>query len=131
MAIFEDIWIEVQTATDPVVVGVCYRHPTSFVEDYIQFSNKLFEIFHQLNSDKRSFYALGDHNPDLLKIKTSNSVKMHMISLLCKCAIDLLARITNHSKTLIDYIHLNNLNKQTTSGIIISRILVTTMAYSF
>ena len=28
MAIVEDMWIEVQTATDPVVVGVCYRHPT-------------------------------------------------------------------------------------------------------
>ena len=55
MAIVEDMWIEVQTATDPVVVGVCYRHPTSLVEDYEQFSNKLFKIFHELKSDKRSF----------------------------------------------------------------------------
>ena len=61
MAIVEDMWIKVQTATDPVVAGVCYRHPISLVEDYEQFSNKLFEIFRELNSDKRSFYALGDY----------------------------------------------------------------------
>ena len=34
MAIVEDMWIEVQTATDLIVVGGCYRHPTSLVEVY-------------------------------------------------------------------------------------------------
>ena len=33
IAMVEDMWIEVQTATDSVVVGVRYRHPTSSVED--------------------------------------------------------------------------------------------------
>ena len=95
------------------------------MEDYEQFSNELFEIFHKLNSDKRSFYALGDYDLELLKIKTNNSVRMHvnnMISLPCKCAIDLPTRITNHSKTLIDHIYFNDFNKLTTSGIIISDI---------
>ena len=59
MAVVEDTWIEVQTATDPDMVCVCCRHPTSLVEDYEQFSNKLFEIFHELNSDKRSFMHLA------------------------------------------------------------------------
>ena len=108
------MWIEVQTTTDPVVVGVCYRHPTSLVKDYEQFSNKLFEIFHELNSDERSFYALGDYSFDLMKMKTNNSVRMHvndMMSLLCKCAIDLLTQIANFSKTLIDYIYVDDFNK--------------------
>ena len=34
MAIVEDKWIEPQTGTRPVVVGVCCRHPTSSVQDY-------------------------------------------------------------------------------------------------
>ena len=103
MAIVEDMWIEVQTATDPVVVSNCYRHPTSLVEDYEQFFNRLFEIFHKLYSNKRSFYALGDYNFDLMKIKTNNSVRMHvnnMISLPCKCTIDLPTRIGNQSKSI-------------------------------
>ena len=41
MAIVEDMWIKVQTSTDPVEVGVCYRHPTSLVKVYEQFSNYL------------------------------------------------------------------------------------------
>ena len=85
------MWIEVQTATDPIVVGVCYRHPTSLAQDHEQFSNKPYEIFHELNSDKRSFHALGDYNLDLMKTKTNNSVKMNVnnISLSCKYVIDL------------------------------------------
>ena len=82
-------------------------------------------MFHELNSDKRSFYALGNYNLDLMKIKTNNSVKMHvnnMISLPCKCAIDLPTRITNQSKTFIDHINFNDFNKQTTRGKIISDI---------
>ena len=127
MAIVEDMWIQVQTATDPVMVGVCCRHPTSLVEDYEQFSNKLLEIFHELNSYKRSFYALGDYNLDLMKVKTNNSVRMHvnnMISLPCKCAIELSTRITNHSKPLIDHIYFNDFKQANycTSGIIISDI---------
>ena len=100
MAFVKNMWIEVQTATDSIVVGVCYRHPTSLVDGYEQFSNKLFEIFLELNSDKHSFYALGDYNLDLMKIKTNNSVRIHvnnMISVPCKCAIDLPTRITNYS----------------------------------
>ena len=111
--------------TDPIVIGVCYRNPTSLVEDYEQFSYKLIEIFHELNSDKRSFHSLGDYNVDLMKIKTSNSVRIHVnnvISLPCKCAIDLPTRITNHSKILINHKYFNDFNKQTTSGMKISDI---------
>ena len=79
MAIVEDMWIKVQTATDPVEVGVCYRHPTSLVKDFEQFSNKLFEIFHELNSVERSFYALGDYNLDLMKIKRTIVSKCMLI----------------------------------------------------
>ena len=57
MAVVEDMWIEVQTATDTIVIGVCCRHLTSLVEDFERFSNKLFETFHELNSDKCSFYV--------------------------------------------------------------------------
>ena len=103
------------------LLGICYRHPTSSVEDYEQFSNKLFEIFHELKSDKRSFY----YNLDVMKIKTNNSVRMvvnNIINLPCQCAIDLPTRITNHSKTLIGHIYFNDFNNQTTSGKIISDI---------
>ena len=49
MAIVEDMRIKVQTATDSAVVGFCYRYLTSLVENYEQFSSRLFEIFHELN----------------------------------------------------------------------------------
>ena len=48
MATVANARIEHQTNSDPAVVDVCYRHPTFLVEDYEQFSNKLFEIFHKL-----------------------------------------------------------------------------------
>ena len=51
MAIFEDMWIEVQTATDPMVVRVCYRHPISSEKSYtvdtnfLNYSNQIISPF--------------------------------------------------------------------------------------
>ena len=77
MAIVEYMWIELQTDTDATVVGACYRNSITLVDDYEQFSNS--EKFYKLNSDKSSFYALGNYNFDLIKIITNNSVRMRVI----------------------------------------------------
>ena len=119
----EDMWIELGTKSGPIVVGVTYRHPTTLAEDYENFSTNLGQIFQQLIDKKYPFFSLGDYNIDLMKIKTNNSVRKYvnsMLSLPCKCAIDLPTRVTDHSKTLIDHIYFNDVSNPRISGVIIS-----------
>ena len=103
----EDLWIEIKTTYDLVVVGTVYRHPTNITETYERFSEKLLKIFNDLISNNHTFYALGDYNIDLIKVQTRiNIVSVHvnnMISSPGKCAIDLPTRITDDSKTLLDH----------------------------
>ena len=102
----EDLQIEIKTTSGPVVVGTVYRHPTNIIETYKSFSEKLLDIFNDLNSNNRTFYALYDYNIDQMNVQTNHNVKMqvnNMISWSCKCAIDLPTRITDHSKTLLDH----------------------------
>jgi len=121
----EDLWVEIQSTTGPVMLSVIYRHPTNIAKDYEDLSAKLYDIFYELNSRKQNFYALGDYNIDLMNIKTNNSIRTHVnniMSLPCKCAIDLPTRITDHSKTIIDHIYIgnNSANYSYKSGVIIS-----------
>ena len=107
----EDMWIEVQTEKGPAVVGVVYRHPTNLTSDYEEFSARLYDIFSRLNSKHCPFYAVGDYNIDLTSVQSNNNVRKYvnnMISSPCKCAIDLPTRITDHSKTLLDHIYVND-----------------------
>ena len=119
----EDMWIEVQTEKGPAVVGVVYRHPTNVTSDYEEFSARLYDIFSRLNSKHCPFYAVGDYNIDLTAVQSNNNVRKYvnnMISSPCKCAIDLPTRITDHSKTLLDHIYVNDNKHSYISGVVLS-----------
>ena len=61
-----------------IKVGVVYRHPSQLASDIEFFSFKVCDIFSNLSSKKRTFYALGDFNLDLFKINNSNNVRKHI-----------------------------------------------------
>ena len=60
----EDIWIKIKTTIGSVVVGTVHRHPINTIKTYKRSSEKLLDIFNDLNSNNRTFYPLGDHNID-------------------------------------------------------------------
>ena len=55
-----------------------YRQPTNTIETYKRFSEKLRDIFNDLNSNNCTFYARSDYNIDVMKIQTHNNVIMHV-----------------------------------------------------
>ena len=118
----EDLWTKIKTTSRLVVVGTVYRHPSNTIKTYERYSEKLLDIFNDLNSNNRTFYAPGDYNIDLMKVPINNNVGMHvnnMISSPYKSAID---SLNDHSKALLDDKHVSNyLNTQFyVSGVIIS-----------
>ena len=89
------------------------------------FTEKLQNLFLEINSTKTECYALGDFNRDLLQLKTNKTICMYAENLLAssmKCLIDKPTRIADTSKTLIDHIYTNNLNSSLISGICINDI---------
>ena len=60
----ENVWIEVKTNNEPIVIGVIYRHPTTLVNDYECFTTNLCDIFAELRSSNIVFDAVGDYNID-------------------------------------------------------------------
>ena len=60
----EDIWIKIKTTIGSVVVVTVYRHPINTIKTYERSSEKLLDIFNDLNSNNRTFYPLRDHNID-------------------------------------------------------------------
>ena len=51
----EDAWIEIKTHKGPAVVGVVYRHPTTLTGDYETFSERLYDVFYDLNCNHIPF----------------------------------------------------------------------------
>ena len=118
----ENIWIEVKAAIEPIVVGVIYRHPTTLVNDYEYFTTNLCDIFTELCANSTAFYAVGDYNIDLMQINVNQNYRKYVNSILStttKCAIDLPTRITDHSKTLLDHIYVNDPKHSYKSGVLL------------
>ena len=122
LSFVENIWIEVKAATGPIVVGVIYRHPTTLVNDYECFTTNLCDIFTELCANNIAFYAVGDYNIDLMQINVNQNYRKYVNSILStttKCAIDLPTRITDHSKTLLDHIYVNDPKHSYKSGVLL------------
>ena len=118
----ENMWIEVKTNNGQVVIGVIYRHPTTLVNDYENFSTNLCDIFADLRDSNTTFYAVGDYNIDLMQINCNHNFRKYVNNILTtstKCAIDLPTRITDHSKTLLDHIYVNDPKHSYTSGVLL------------
>ena len=118
----ENMWIEVKTNNGPIVIGVIYRHPTTPLNDYESFSTNLCDIFADLRDSNTAFYAVGDCNIDLMQINGNHSFRKYVNNVLTtstKCAIDLPTSITDHSKTLLDHIYVNDPKHSYTSGVLL------------
>ena len=116
------MWIEVKTNNGPIVIGVIYRHPTTLVNDYESFSTNLFDIFADLRDSNTAFYAVGNYNIDLMQINGNQNFRKYVNNILTtstKCAIDFPTRITDHSKTLLDHIYVNDPKHSYTSGVLL------------
>ena len=117
------MWIEVKTKDGPIVIGVTYRHPTILVSDYESFSTiNLCHIFADRRDSNTAFYAVGDYNMDVMQINDNHNFRKYVnnsLSTSTKCAIDLPARITDHSKTLLDHIYVNDRKHSYTSGVLL------------
>ena len=122
LSFVENIWIEVKAATGPIVVGVIGRLPTTRVNDYECFITNLCDIFTELCANNTAFYAVGDNNIDLMLINVNQNYRKYVNSILStttKSAIDLPTRITDHSKTLLDHIYVNDPKHSYKSGVLL------------
>ena len=117
----EDLWIEIQTKPKPILIGVIYRHPINLKPELESFSTQLYNILIELNSKNNLFYVLSYFNINLMQTNNNfvESYLNNILSLSCKCAIDLPTRIT---ETLLDHIYVNENKHSYISAVILSDI---------
>ena len=81
---------------------------------------ELRDIFAELRSSNTVFYAVGDYNIDLMQFNVNQNFRKYANNILntsTKCAIVLPTRITDHSKTLLDHIYVNDHKHSYTSEV--------------
>ena len=69
---------KIKTTSGPVVVGTVYTNSTRAIENFERFFEKLLDIFNDLNSNNRAFYALSDYNVDRMKVQTNNTMALKL-----------------------------------------------------
>ena len=113
----EDIWIEVKSTKQSLILSSIYRHPNSVVAN---FQNKLCDILLKLENNKVSYKINGDINIDLLNtknIKVKNYTNM-LTSVGYNSLINSATRyLNNWLPSLLDHIYTNISNLRKTSGI--------------
>ena len=90
--------------------------------NYECFTTNLCDIFTELCANNTAFYAVGDYNIDLMQINVNQNYRKYVNSILStttKYAIDLPSRITDHSKTLLDHIYVNDPKHSYKSGVLL------------
>ena len=113
----EDIWIEVKSTKQSLILSTIYRHPNSVVAN---FQDKLCDILLKLENNKTSNVINGDFNINLLNTK-NNKVKNYtnmLTSVGCNSLINSPTRYSsNCTPSLLDHIYTNISNLRKTSGI--------------
>ena len=101
----------------PILVGCVYKSPDS---DLTAFISYLERISPKINYAKSDVIFLGDFNVDFLNKRNPAKRKLldFMRSLDCSQLIDKPTRITDISKSLIDFIFVNNEHRFVESGVI-------------
>ena len=88
------------------MVGVIYRH----------------DILTEQCDHNTAFYAVGDYNIDLMQININQNFRKYVNEILSsttKCTIDLSTRFTDHSRTLLDHIYVNDPKHSYTCGLLL------------
>ena len=68
----ENMWIQIETNTKPITIGVVYRHPVYTVDQLNNFNDRLETIFHNLTNSKLDFFRTGDFNIDLQSLHSNH-----------------------------------------------------------
>ena len=98
----ENIWIQVDTDKNSILIGVIYRHPVNIVNQLELFSRTIEEKFFNLSNSKSEFYILGDFNIDLLQVTNNRVIKNYADNLV---DIQLSVQLTNQRESLITRKH--------------------------
>ena len=102
----DDIWLCIQSSKFPsFILGTVYRHPHALVSSFDYMS----DIFKEILLKNKPVYILGDMNDDLF----CNNAKLSNILKICKLdqLITKPTRITPTSKSLLDIVATNNVNR--------------------
>ena len=114
----EDLFIEIiNDKTKNIIVGIIYRPPNHNIDTFL---DKFDECLHIVSQENKEVYLMGDFNINLLK--TDNNSTLQFISSLSAYTfhshINNPTRISGTSKTLIDNIFSNVINKNVINGIL-------------
>ena len=104
------------------MIGVIYLHSTTLVNDYECFTTNLCHIFAELRASSTIFYTVDDYNIDLMQINVNQNFRKYVNDILStstKCAIDLQTRLTDHSRTLLDHVYVNDPKHLYISGVLL------------
>ena len=107
LAHIECIFAKVSHSGGNLIVGSCYRPPSSNVNDFI---NEINNIFSQ-NTSNSDYILCGDYNLNLMHTSSDRLVGEFVDSLACQGLINTIllpTRVTDHSATLIDNIFVSN-----------------------
>ena len=119
----EDLFIEMLNDKGKnVIVGVIYRPPNHNLDNFL---SKLDEFLSIIAQENKEVYLMGDYNIDLLSTENNNTLKL--VSVLSSYAftphIHNPTRISITSRTLIDNIFSNVINKNVANGVLFYDIL--------
>ena len=118
----ENLWYEISCGPTQYVIGAMYRHPgyqTQLICDMLDRNASL------LHRENKTYFLCGDFNIDLLKpehLQSKQYIETLFTSNIIPC-ITLPTRITLHTATLIDNIHIYKINKHANSKIVSGNIL--------
>ena len=114
----EDLFIEIlNDKTKNKIVGVIYRPPNNNIDLFLEHFD---ECLNKISQENKEVYIMGDLNINLLNTNNNNSLKL-MSSLAAysfHSHINDPTRISNTSKSLIDNIFSNVINKPFINGVL-------------
>ena len=103
--------------------GCIYKHPRMSTEEF--HNQYMSQILEKISFENKEVYLLGDFNINILNFETDRPTAEIFDNIYSNSFvpyITLPTRITPTSKTLIDNIFFNNINKAITSGNLITDI---------
>jgi len=105
----ESIFISINNLTQPLIIGVIYRHPSSTSQD--AFVEDLSFCLIDLNKPNLNYYLLGDYNINTSEVNRTPIGTQFLNALISGGAFPIitkLTRVTDSSATIIDHITTND-----------------------
>ena len=123
--VVETLFIEFTSkSTSKCILGVIYRPNSAPHADIDTFSQAIFDIIGQINSENKKCVIMGDMNLDLLKFSSHNKTNTFIDNMFAAGYIPLITkptRVTASTATLIDHMYTNSITPSS-SGIILTDI---------